>query len=110
MKVGPKGFVEVNEKMQTSVPSIYCIGDLAGPPLLAHKASKEGEIAAEVIAGHKSERDWVSMPSAIFTDPEVATVGLSEEEARSRGTSPSSASSSSARWDAPSPSPTRTAS
>ncbi len=88
VKVGPKGFVEVNERMQTSVPSIYCIGDLCGPPLLAHKASKEGEIAAEVIAGKKSVRDWVSMPSGIFTDPEVATVGLSEDEARKQGYDP----------------------
>ena len=88
VKVGPKGFVEVNERYQTSVPSIYCIGDLAGPPLLAHKASKEGEIAAEVIAGKKSVRDWVALPAAIFTDPEVAVVGLSEEEARKQGYEP----------------------
>ena len=88
VKVGPKGFVEVNERMQTSVPSIYCVGDLSGPPLLAHKASKEGEIAAEVIAGKKSVRDWVGMPAAIFTDPEVASVGLSEEEARGQGYEP----------------------
>jgi dihydrolipoamide dehydrogenase len=88
VKLGPKGFVEVNERMQTSVPSIYCIGDLAGPPLLAHKASKEGEIAAEVIAGKKSVRDWVAMPAAIFTDPEVASVGLSEDEARAQGYDP----------------------
>jgi dihydrolipoamide dehydrogenase len=88
VRIGPKGFVEVNERMQTSVPSIYCIGDLAGPPLLAHKASKEGEIAAEVIAGKKSVRDWVAMPSGIFTDPEVATVGLSEEEAKAQGYDP----------------------
>jgi dihydrolipoamide dehydrogenase len=88
VKVGPKGFVEVNDRMQTSVPSIYCIGDLSGPPLLAHKASKEGEIAAEVIAGKKSVRDWVAMPAAIFTDPEVAAVGLSEEEAQKQGYQP----------------------
>ncbi|MFL5262058.1 MAG: dihydrolipoyl dehydrogenase [Anaeromyxobacteraceae bacterium] len=88
VKLTPKGFVEVNERMQTSVPSIYCIGDLAGPPLLAHKASKEGEIAAEVIAGHKSVRDWISMPAAIFTDPEVAQVGLSEDEAKAQGYDP----------------------
>ncbi len=88
VKVGPKGFVEVNDRMQTSVPSIYCIGDLSGAPLLAHKASKEGEIAAEVIAGKKSLRDWVAMPSGIFTDPEVAAVGLSEEEARTQGYEP----------------------
>ncbi len=88
VKVGPKGFVEVNERMQTSMPSIYCIGDLCGPPLLAHKASKEGEIAAEVIAGKKSVRDWVSMPSGVFTDPEVASVGLSEDEAQKAGYDP----------------------
>ena len=88
VKVGPKGFVEVNERYQTSVPSIYCIGDLSGPPLLAHKATKEGEIAAEVIAGKKSVRDWVALPAAIFTDPEVAVVGLSEEEARKQGYEP----------------------
>jgi dihydrolipoamide dehydrogenase len=88
VRVGPKGFVEVNERYQTSVPSIYCIGDLSGPPLLAHKASKEGEIAAEVIAGKKSARDWVAMPAAIFTDPEIAAVGLSEEEAKKQGYDP----------------------
>jgi dihydrolipoamide dehydrogenase len=88
VKIGPKGFVEVNDRMQTSVPSIYCIGDVSGPPLLAHKGFKEGEIAAEVIAGKKSLRDWVSMPSGIFTDPEVATVGLSEEEAKQQGYDP----------------------
>ncbi len=88
VKVSPKGFVEVNERYQTSVPTIHAIGDLSGPPFLAHKASKEGEIAAEVIAGKKSARDWVAMPGAIFTDPEVATAGLSEEEARKAGYDP----------------------
>jgi len=88
VRIGPKGFVEVNEQYRTSVPSIFAIGDLVGPPLLAHKASKEGEIAAEVIAGMKSARDWVALPAAIFTDPEVATVGLSEEEARAQGHDP----------------------
>jgi len=88
VKLSPKGFVEVNERYQTSVPTIHAIGDLAGPPFLAHKASKEGEIAAEVIAGKKSARDWVAMPGAIFTDPEVATAGLTEEEARKAGYDP----------------------
>ncbi|HET7753554.1 MAG TPA: dihydrolipoyl dehydrogenase [Anaeromyxobacteraceae bacterium] len=88
VKLGPKGFVEVNERFQTSVPGIYAIGDLAGPPLLAHKASKEGEIAAEVIAGKKSVRDWIAMPSAIFTDPQIASVGLDEEQARKQGYDP----------------------
>ena len=88
VRIGPKGFVEVNEQYRTSVPSIFAIGDLVGPPLLAHKASKEGEIAAEAIAGMKSARDWVALPTAIFTDPEVAAVGLSEDEARKQGHNP----------------------
>jgi dihydrolipoamide dehydrogenase len=88
VKVGPKGFVEVDAQYRTSVPSIFAIGDICGAPLLAHKASKEGEIAAEVIAGKKSARDWVSMPGVIFTDPEVATVGLSEAQAREAGHDP----------------------
>jgi dihydrolipoamide dehydrogenase len=88
VKIGPKGFVEVNEQLRTAVPSIYAIGDLAGAPFLAHKASKEGEIAAEAIAGMKSARDWVALPSGIFTDPEIGVVGLSEEEARSQGYDP----------------------
>jgi len=88
VKLTPRGYVEVNERYQTSVPSIYCVGDLSGQPLLAHKAFKEGEIAAESIAGKKSVRDWVAMPAAIFTDPEVAVVGLSEEEARKAGYEP----------------------
>jgi dihydrolipoamide dehydrogenase len=88
VKVGPKGFVEVDAQYRTNVSSIFAIGDLVGPPFLAHRASKEGEIAAEVIAGMKSARDWVALPSAIFTDPEIATVGLSEEEARAQGHDP----------------------
>ncbi len=88
MKLDARGFVEVNERYQTNVPSIYAFGDLTGPPFLAHKASKEAEIAAEVVAGKKSARDWAAMPAAIFTDPEVASVGLSEDEARRRGLDP----------------------
>jgi dihydrolipoamide dehydrogenase len=88
VQVGPGGFVTVDERLRTNVPSIWCIGDLAGPPLLAHKASKEAELAAEAIAGLRTERDWVAMPAAIFTDPEVATVGLSEHEARQQGLDP----------------------
>ena len=88
VKLDPRGYVGVNERYQTSVPSIYAFGDLTGPPFLAHKASKEAEIAAEVVAGKKSERDWAAMPAAIFTDPEVASAGLSEEEARRQGLDP----------------------
>jgi dihydrolipoamide dehydrogenase len=83
--VGPKGFVEVDAQYRTSASSIFAIGDISGPPLLAHKASKEGEIAAEAIAGRKSARDWMAMPAAIFSDPEVAAVGLTEEQAAAAG-------------------------
>ena len=78
VKLDPKGYVQVNERLQTNVPSIYAFGDLTGPPFLAHKASKEAEIAAEVVAGKKSERDWAAMPAAIFTDPEVASAMRSD--------------------------------
>jgi dihydrolipoamide dehydrogenase len=88
VRIGPKGFIEVDGQMRTNVPSIYAVGDVVGPPLLAHKAFKEGEIAAEAIAGMKSARDWVALPAAVFTDPEVAQVGLSEEEARKAGYDP----------------------
>src|SRR6185295_3869018 len=66
-------------------PTIYAVGDVSGPPLLAHKATKEGEVIAEVIAGHKVEKDWVAIPSAVFTDPEIATVGLTADEAKAKG-------------------------
>jgi dihydrolipoamide dehydrogenase len=88
VKLDPKGHVMVNEQFRTSVPSIYAIGDLIGPPYLAHKGFKEGEIAAEAIAGMKSAKDWVALPGGIFTDPEIGTVGLSEEEARKAGYDP----------------------
>lgn len=80
-----RGFIPVNDKLQTHVPGIYAIGDVIGNPMLAHKASKEGEIAAEVIAGLPSAADYVAMPAVVFTDPEIATVGLSEKEAREKG-------------------------
>jgi dihydrolipoamide dehydrogenase len=88
VKLTPQGFVEVDERYRTSAPAIHAVGDLTGPPFLAHKAAKEGEIAAEVIAGRKSARDWVAMPAGIFTDPEIGSVGLSEEEARKAGYDP----------------------
>jgi dihydrolipoyl dehydrogenase len=88
VKLDARGHVTVDDQMRSSNPAVYAIGDIAGPPYLAHKASKEGEIAAEVIAGHRSARDWVAMPAAIFTDPEVAVAGLSEEQARARGLDP----------------------
>ena len=83
--ISPRGYVEVDEQYRTRVPSLYAIGDVTGAPLLAHKASKEGEIAAEAIAGKKTARDWMAMPGAIFTEPEIGTVGLTEEQARDGG-------------------------
>lgn len=85
VKLDARGHIVVDDQMQTSVRGIYAIGDVVGPPYLAHKASKEGEIAAEVIAGHKAARDWRAMPAAIFTEPEIATVGLSEKECAAQG-------------------------
>ncbi len=79
------GFIRVNRRMETNVRGIYAIGDVVGVPFLAHKASKEGIVAAEVIAGLPSEADYRAMPAAIFTDPEIATVGLSEDGAKAEG-------------------------
>lgn len=80
-----RGHVVVDDRFRTSVPGIYAVGDVAGGPYLAHKAFREAEIAAEVIAGRNVRRDWLALPSAVFTDPEVAVVGLSEAEARREG-------------------------
>lgn len=85
VKLDPRGHVMVNERLETNVKGVYAIGDVCGAPYLAHKATKEGEIVAEVIAGHKAAVDWRAMPSAIFTEPEIATVGLSETEAKKQG-------------------------
>ena len=80
-----KGFIPVDKQLRTNVPGIYAIGDVAGQPMLAHKASKEAEVAAEVIAGHRAEMDVRCIPSVIFSDPEVASAGISAEEAEKRG-------------------------
>jgi dihydrolipoamide dehydrogenase len=85
IKIDAKGFIVVDAQRRTNVPHIFAIGDIAGQPLLAHKGSKEGMIAAEVIGGLKSSYDVVAMPAVIFTDPEIATVGLTEAEARAKG-------------------------
>ena len=82
------GFIQVNSQMQTNVAGLYAIGDVVGPPMLAHKASKQGIVAAEVIAGQASAADFKAMPSAIWTDPEIATVGLTDEEAKRQGYDP----------------------
>ncbi len=80
-----RGFVPTDNVGRTNVPSIFAIGDVSGAPMLAHKASKEGEVAAEVIAGHKAAKDWVAIPGAIFTDPEIAVAGLTEQQAKAKG-------------------------
>jgi dihydrolipoamide dehydrogenase len=80
-----KGFIPVDKRQQTNVPGIYAIGDVAGQPMLAHKASKEAEVVAEVIAGRRAEMDVRAIPAVIFTDPEVATAGLTADEATGAG-------------------------
>jgi len=80
-----KGFLRADLQMRTNVAHIFAIGDVTGTPFLAHKASKEGIVAAEVAAGNASAADWKALPTAIFTDPEVATVGLDEGQAAARG-------------------------
>ena len=81
-----KGFLAVDAQRRTKVASVFAIGDVTGAPLLAHKAMKEGVIAAEAISGDKSAAyDPVAVPNCVYTDPEVATVGLSEEEAKAKG-------------------------
>jgi len=76
-----KGFILIDEYQRTNISNIYAIGDIIGPPYLAHRASKQGIVAAEVIAGMKSAYDYRAVPSAFFTDPEVISVGLSYDEA-----------------------------
>ncbi len=84
IKLNEKGFILVNNKLQTSIENIYAIGDVLGPPLLAHKASKEGIIAVEIIAGNEKEYDVKAVPSVVYTNPEYAILGLSEEMAKQK--------------------------
>ncbi|MEO0650134.1 MAG: FAD-dependent oxidoreductase, partial [Planctomycetota bacterium] len=85
VKMAERGFVEVDKQMRTNIPNIYCIGDIAGQPMLAHKGSKEGLVAAAVIAGQNDEYDVRCVPAVIFTAPEMASVGLQEQEAKDAG-------------------------
>jgi dihydrolipoamide dehydrogenase len=85
VQIDPRGFVTTDDRCMTNVPGVYAIGDVSGPPMLAHKATKEGEVCAEIIAGHKAGKDWTSIPGIIFTDPEIATAGMSEVEAKEQG-------------------------
>jgi dihydrolipoamide dehydrogenase len=79
------GFINVDKQMRTNVPHIFAIGDIVGQPMLAHKATHEGKIAAEVIAGHKVEFQALAIPSVAYTDPEIAWAGVTEIEAKAKG-------------------------
>jgi dihydrolipoamide dehydrogenase len=83
--VSDYGFIDVNKQMQTNVPHIFAIGDIVGQPMLAHKATHEGKVAAETIAGMKVEFNPMTIPSVAYTDPEVAWMGISEDEAKAQG-------------------------
>ena len=84
VNVDDKGFIAVNKQMQTNVSHIFAIGDIVGQPMLAHKATHEGKIAAEVIAGEKVEFQAMTIPSVAYTDPEIAWAGITEEEAKAQ--------------------------
>jgi len=84
IELNDKGFVKIDEYCRTSLENVYAVGDVTGPPFLAHKASKQGIVAADNICGKKKIFDPMAVPSAIFTDPEIATVGLTRDEAEKR--------------------------
>ncbi|KHO45394.1 MAG: dihydrolipoamide dehydrogenase [archaeon GW2011_AR3] len=85
VELDQKGFIKVNERFQTTESSIYAIGDLIGNPMLAHKAFMEGKMCAEIVAGARKEKETVTIPAVIFSDPEIAMVGLSETDAKTQG-------------------------
>src|SRR5690606_41493847 len=83
--VDERGFIAVDRQMRTNVPHIYAIGEIVGQPMLAHKAVHEAHVAAEAIAGEKSFFDARVIPSVAYVDPEIAWVGITEEEAKAEG-------------------------
>ncbi|HEX7122912.1 MAG TPA: FAD-dependent oxidoreductase, partial [Gemmatimonadaceae bacterium] len=85
LALGPQGEIKVDDQLRTNVPHVYAIGDVTGGKLLAHKAEEEGMVAAEVIAGKPSRMHWRSIPSVVYTWPEIASVGLTEREVRESG-------------------------
>lgn len=87
LQMDKRGLIEINEKCQTNIPNVYAIGDIVKGPALAHKASYEGKVAAEVLAGLTSVIDYKAIPAVVFSDPEMASVGLSEAEAAEKGIS-----------------------
>src|SRR5262249_38386715 len=82
-----KGFIKVDPRMRTNVEGVYAVGDVAGQALLAPKGAKEGEVAAEIIAGRPAAMDVRAIPAVIFTDPEIAYAGLMEPDAKAAGKS-----------------------
>jgi dihydrolipoamide dehydrogenase len=84
-EVDARGFVKVDAQRRTADPSIFAIGDITGDPMLAHKATHEGRVAAEAIAGHKAAFEPAAIPAVVFTDPEIAWAGLTETEAKEQG-------------------------
>jgi dihydrolipoamide dehydrogenase len=85
LRLGKRGEIEVDAQMRTNLPNVYAIGDVVGGKLLAHKAEEEGVIATEVMAGHRVHMDYKSMPSVVYTWPEIATVGLAQHEVEASG-------------------------
>ncbi len=85
VNVDERGYIRTDKQMRTNVPHIFAIGDIAGPPMLAHKATHEGHVAAEVAAGHKAAFDARQIPSVAYTDPEIAWAGATEDELKQRG-------------------------
>ena len=85
LTLGKRGEIVVDAEMRTNLPGVFAIGDVVGGKLLAHKAEEEGVVAAEVIAGHQAHMDYKSMPSVVYTWPEIATVGLAEHEVKASG-------------------------
>lgn len=83
--IDDRGFIKVNSQRRTNIPGIFAIGDIAGQPMLAHKASHEGVLVAEVIAGHNRAYDAKTVPAVIFVDPEIASAGLTEAECNGKG-------------------------
>jgi dihydrolipoamide dehydrogenase len=85
VKTNPRGWIVVNKQMQTDDSNIYAIGDIVGEPMLAHKAAHEARVAVEVIAGHKAAFEPLAIPAVVFTDPEIAWAGLTENQAKEKG-------------------------
>ncbi|MDA5107249.1 dihydrolipoyl dehydrogenase [Brevibacillus thermoruber] len=85
MNLTDRGYIVVDKQGRTNIPNVYAIGDIVAGPALAHKASYEGKVAAEAIAGRPSEVDYKAIPAVVFSDPEIASVGISEREAKEQG-------------------------